>query len=45
MGMMVQEFKENCIVKGCNKPRYKDKLFCEFHWKERRKKETYKRWI
>ena len=32
----------NCVVKGCNNKRYKDKHFCEDHWKRRRNKPGYK---
>ena len=31
-----------CIMKGCNKKRYKNKLLCEDHWKKRRKQRNYK---
>lgn len=33
---------ENCIIKGCNNPRFRDKFLCEKHWKERRMKRNYK---
>lgn len=40
--MKENEDKVKCIMKGCNNPRFKDKLMCEKHWKKRRKNRTYK---
>ena len=40
--MMGESPKEKCIMKGCNEVRYKDKYFCEKHWKGRRYKPSYK---
>lgn len=43
MTMMYMPEKEECIVKGCHNPRYKDKLMCNEHWQSRRKKDYYKK--
>ena len=37
-----KEIEKICIMKGCNKSRYKDKILCEWHWKTRRKDKSYK---
>ena len=34
--------KPKCMMKGCKNERYKDKMFCEKHWKSRREKKYYK---
>ena len=31
-----------CVLLGCMNRRYKDKYFCEEHWKNRRKSPKYK---
>ena len=36
------EKEPKCVIKGCKNKRYKNHLFCENHWKERRKQTNYK---
>lgn len=38
----MEDKAKTCIMKGCNSPRFKDKLICEKHWKKRRNKRNYK---
>ncbi len=41
---MMSETK--CVMLGCEKKRHEDKYFCEEHWKERRKRPSYKeKWL
>lgn len=34
--------KRKCAMKGCQKETYRDKYFCEKHWKSRRKNSKYR---